>query len=333
MNELSVYEQLAQLPFLPVYSRLIQGAMELDVFSHLTEPAAAQTLAREMGWNEPNTKTLLDGLYSLGFVKKKGGLYVNTEEAQRFLVSSSPEFAAGFLMTYMQGGAAPMDVAALVRNGPDPAARGQVDRSLDFTQFGDAFRAAQRGCRQAEILRIVRALPENGRIKRILDIGCNTGLLGLAVIGDAPDRSGVLFDMPQLCPLIDESIHQSGLTGRADSRGGDFLTDPVGKDYDLILAVSVMLFAKGDLEGFLKKLYDALAPGGIVVCVGEGIREDLSAPWDMIMGYLPYWFQGIDMAVRSGEIEAAAESAGFSGTETRTELLCSGTQDIVILRR
>ncbi len=333
MNELSVYQQLAQLSFLPVYSRLIRGAMELDVFSHLTEPVAAQTLAREMNWDPPNTKTLLDSLFSLGFVEKKDERYVNTEEAQRYLVSGSPEYAAGFLMMYMQEGAAPMDVAALVRSGPDPAAEEQVGQSLDFTQFGDAFRAAQRGCRQEEILRIVRALPENGRIRRILDIGCNTGLLGLAVLGDAPDRSGVLFDMPQLCPLIDESIRQSGLSGRAKSLGGNFLKDPLGKDYDLILAVSVMLFAKGDLAGFLKKLYDALSPGGVVVCVGEGIREDFSAPWDMILGFLSYWFQGVDLAIRSGEIEAAAKEAGFSGTESRTELLCSGTQDIVILRK
>ncbi len=333
MNELSIYKQLTQLPFLPVYSRLIRGAMELDVFSHLTEPVTSQILARQMNWNAPNTRTLLDSLYSLGFVEKKGELYANSKEAQRFLVSSSPDYAAGFLMMYMQEGAAPLDIAGLVRNGPDAAARGQVDQSLDFTQFGDAFRAAQRGCRQEEILRIVRALPENSRIRRILDVGCNTGLLGLAVIGDTQDRSGVLFDMPRLCPLIDESIRQSGLSGRAKSLGGNFLTDPLGKDYDLILAVSVMLFAKGNLNGFLKKLYDALLPGGIVVCVGEGIKEDFSAPWDMIMGYLPYWFQGVDMAIRSGEIEAAAKGAGFSGTEKRTELLCSGTQDIVILRK
>ncbi len=37
--------------------------------------------------------------------------------------------------------------------------------------------------------------------------------------------------------------------------------------------------------------------------------------------------------MKHGEIDAAAEAAGFSGIETRPELLCSGTQDIVILRK
>ena len=33
------------------------------------------------------------------------------------------------------------------------------------------------------------------------------------------------------------------------------------------------------------------------------------------------------------EMETAAKAAGFSGTETRTELPCSGTQDSVVLRK
>ena len=209
----------------------------------------------------------------------------------------------------------------------------KMNQALDFTQYGDAFRAAQRGCRQQEILRIIRSLPENGTIKKVLDIGCNTGLLGLAVIGDQEGRSGVLLDMPSLLPLIKESAEQMGLSDRAEAAGGNFLTDDLGKDYDLILAVSIMLFAKQDMSAFLKKLYEALAPGGVVICVGEGIQPDLSAPWDMIMGYLPYMLQGMDMSVKHGEIEAAAKLAGFSGIETRTELLSSGTQDIVILRK
>jgi len=333
MRELSVYRQLVQLAFLPAYWRLIRGAMELDVFSRLTEPVTADALAASAGWNEANTKVLLDSLCSVGFVERRGEAYVGRPEASRYLAASSPEYAGGFFRMFAQSSDVPMDVAALVREGPDPAAAEQADPSLDFTRFGDAFRAAQRGCRQQEILRIVRALPENGHIRSVLDIGCNTGLLGLAVIGDDPARTGVLMDMPPLCPLIDESIRQADMEGRVQSRGGDFLTDDLGGGYDLILAVSVMVFARGDLSAFLKKLRGALAPGGVLVCVGEAVEKDLSGPWDMIMGYLPYRFQGADMAVRSGEIERAAREAGFRSAETRTELLCSGTQDIVILRK
>ena len=333
MKELGVFKQMSQLVYLPIYHKLFRGALELDIFSRLNTPVTAEELAKKEGWNKENTAFLLGALGSIGLVKSAGGKYVNTPETGKYLSSDSPEYAGGFLLTYIQEGLAPMDVARLVKEGPNPAEMGQMDQALDFTQYGDAFRAAQRGCRQQEILRIVRALPEDGQIKKVLDIGCNTGLLGLAVIGDRADRTGVLFDMPPLVPLIRESAEQMGLPNRAEAVGGNFLTDDIGKDYDLILAVSVMLFAKQDMAAFLKKLRDSLAPGGVVVCVTEGIHTDLSAPWDMIMGYLPYMLQGMDMSVKHGEIEAAAKAAGFSGIETRTQLLCSGTQDIVILRK
>ncbi len=333
MKELGVYKQLTQLAYLPVYFKLLRGAMELNVFSHLTVPVTAEHLSRDLGWHEANTWMLLDALFSLGFVEKKADSYVNSPETGRYLVVSSPDYAGGFLTAYIQEGLAPLDVAKLVREGPDPAEMGQMDQALDFTRFGDAFRAAQRGCRQQELLGIIRSLPENERLRSVLDIGCNAGLLGLAVIADLPERKGVLFDKPPLCPVIEGSIAQMGLMDRARAQGGDFLTDDLGSGYDLILAVSVMLFAKGDLPAFLKKLYDALAPSGVAVSVGEGVSPDFSGPWDMVMGYLPYWLQGMDLAVRKGEIEAAAKEAGFRETETRTGLLCSGTQDIVILRK
>ncbi len=333
MKDSGVFGQLSRLPYLPAYFRLLRGAIELNVFSYLTEPVQAERLAADLGWHAANTRMLLDALCSVGFTEKRGETFVNTPETDRFLVSSSPDYMGGFLNMYIQEGLAPMDVAKLVREGPDPADLEQMDRSLDFTRSGDEFRAAQRGRRQQEILHIVRALPENGRIRRILDIGCNTGLLGLAVIADSPEREGVLFDMPPLKPVIEGSIAQMALQGRAQAVGGNFLTDGIGEGYDLILGVSMMLFARADMAGFLKKLRGALAPDGVAVLISEGVRADFSGPWDMIMGYLPYWFRGMDMAVRAGEIEAAAKEAGFRETQSRTEQLCSGMQDIVILRK
>lgn len=207
-----------------------------------------------------------------------------------------------------------------------------MEGQLDFEQYGKALRGAQTGYRQKELLEIVRSLPENESILRILDAGCATGLLGLTVIGDNPVRTGVLFDrLP--AGLIEESVELCGLRGRAQAVSGDFLTDDIGSGYDLILASGIMLFAKGRMEELLKKFYDALNPGGVVLVIGEGIAKDHTGPWDMVLGYLPYYFQGMDMGVIRGEVEEAARRAGFSGYERRSELLCSGNQDIEILRR
>lgn len=328
----SVWGQLVRLPFLNLYSKLLHAAMELDVFSHLRDPASAGKLAGEMGWHEGNTGYLLSALVSVGFLKKDGEQYQNTEEADRYLVKGQSEYLGGFLPFYMQEGMAPMDVKKLVMEGPQPQQQAAMEQQLDFAAFAQQMRRAQEGYRQQELLRIVRALPENSRIRKVLDLGGATGLLGLAVIGDQPDRTGVLFDrFPK--EVVEESVSLAGLDGRAEVRCGDFMADDIGSGYDLILAISVMLFAKGRMEPLLKKCYDALNPGGVLLVVGEGIKPDHTGPWDMVLGYLPYYFQGMDMGVLRNEVADAARAAGFTGFEKRTELLCSGTQDIDIIRK
>jgi len=47
-KSVSVWEQLVQLPFLNLYSRLLNAAMELDVFSQLCQPVTAEALAVQM---------------------------------------------------------------------------------------------------------------------------------------------------------------------------------------------------------------------------------------------------------------------------------------------
>ncbi len=333
MNQMSVWKQLTQLPFLQLYEKLVNSAMQMDVFSQLTEKITAQELAAKMGWHEANTGFLLNGLTAIGFVQKDGDLYQNSPEAERYLVKGKPEYLGGFILYYgMNEGTMPMDVAKLVTEGPQPMQQQAMDGQLDFAAMGAMLRQAQEGYRQQELLKIVRSLPENDSIQRVLDIGCATGLLGLAVIGDAPERTGVLLD--QLPPsLIEESVEAAGLTGRAAAVNGNFMTDDLGSGYDLILAVSVMLFAKGQMEVLLKKCYDALNPGGVLLVVSEGIQRDLTGPWDMVMGYLPYYFQGMNMGVLRNEVVDAAKKVGFTRFEKRTELLCSGTQDIDIIRK
>ena len=85
-KSVSVWEQLVQLPFLNLYSRLLNAAMELDVFSQLCQPVTAEALAVHMGWHKANTEYLLSALVSIGFLNKTDGTYQNTAEVDRYLV-------------------------------------------------------------------------------------------------------------------------------------------------------------------------------------------------------------------------------------------------------
>ncbi len=327
----SIYEQLAALPYLIAYKRLIEGAIELDVFSHLESPITADELAKKMGWHPGNTLFMLRGLAGIGFICLNRDTFVNAAGASKYLVKRSPYYMGDTLLFFGSNNGMALDgMTEQVQNGPAPMP--ETQQSLDFAAYGALMRQAQSGIRQREIVDMARSLPENDRILQILDLGCGAGMLGLALVQDMPGRSAVLYDQPPMQPLIDESIAIYGMREQAVSMGGNFLTDDIGSGFDLILCSSIMTFAIAGGAAFFAKLKAALNPGGVVLCLNEGIEKDGCGPWDMVLGYMTYNMQGIPMGLEKGTLAKAAREGGFNSVENRTMLLSTGTHDINILR-
>ncbi len=331
IKKATIYERLTALPYLPIHQQLIEAAIELDVFSHLEFPISAQKLSEKMNWNEYNTSNLLKGLYSLGYVLREGDSFYNPAETARYLVKGKPDYMGDVLMFFCHNPGMDLgDVVQYVKEGPK--LRKETQDSIAFERYGEAMRSAQSGIRRQELLEIVRSLPENESIRQILDLGCGAGCLGIALVQDSPGRTGVLFDLPPMRGLIEESLRISGMGERISVKSGDFLQDDVGRDYDLILCSSIMYSGIAGKTAFFKKLKESLNPGGVVLCINEGIEADYSAPWDMVMGYMAFNLQGMPMGVIKGQIAEAAKNAGFHSIENRSLLLSTGRQDVNILR-
>ncbi len=331
IKKATIYEQLTALPYLSTYQQLIQGAIKLDLFSHLETPKTVGDLSRKMNWNEYNTLNLLKGLYSLGYIKRQGDTFCNMPETSNYLVKGKPAYMGEVLTFFCNNQGMNLgDVVQQVKEGPKPME--QTQQTMDFASFGEAMRKAQSGIRQHELLEIVRTLPENKSIRKVLDLGCGAGCFGIAIVQDAPERKGVLFDLPSMQKLIEETVKISEMQENITVKTGDFLKDEIGSDYDLILCSSIMFLGLAEDAGFFKKLKDALNPGGLVLCLNEGIEPDYSGPWDMILGYMAFNLQGMPMGVIKGQIADTAKTAGFNSIENRGVLLSTGTYDINILR-
>jgi len=284
-----------------------------------------------MSWDESNTFNLLKGLYSLGYLERNGDTFCNMPETSKYLVKSKPAYMGNVLTFFCNNqGMSLGNVAQQVKEGPKP--QEQTQQSMDFAAYGDAMRDAQSGIRQYELLEILRSLPEYKSIHKILDLGCGAGCLGIAVIQDVSNRTGVLFDRPNMQSLIEESVKLSDMQDSISIKTGDFINDDIGSGYDLILCSSIMLFAIKGGANFFAKLKKALNIGGVVVCLNEGIEADYSGPWDMILGYMAFNLQGMPIGVLKGQIADAAKSGGFHSAENRSVLLSTGMHDINILR-
>lgn len=331
IDKISIYEQLAAFLYLPAYQQLVVGAIKLDVFSQLETPVTAKELSQKMNWHEGNTFNLLKGLYSLGYLEREGDAFCNKPEASTYLVRGKPTYMGSMLMFFIDNPTMDLgDVEKQIKEGPAPMQ--QTQEAIDYAAYGDAMREVQSDIRQHELLKLLRELPEYKNIHRILDLGCGAGCFGISVVQDAPERSGVLFDMPSMQSLIEETVALSDMQKKITIQTGDFLKDDIGDGYDLILCSAMMLYAISGGAAFFEKLKKALNPGGIVVCINEGIAADYSEPWDMVMGFMAFDLKGMPMGVFKGQIAEAAKAGGFHSIENRTILFSTGNHDVNILR-
>lgn len=169
-----------------------------------------------------------------------------------------------------------------------------------------------------------------GRHRRLLDVGGGEGTFLRAAAARSSQLHLMLFDLPAVCARAESRFAASGLSGRAEVHGGDFLRDPLPTGADLATLVRVIHDHDDPaVLRLMRAIHDALPPGGVIL-VAEPMSE---APGAERVGdaYFTFYL----MAMGSGRprtstaISALLERAGFAAPRllrTRLPLLTQVVQ-------
>ncbi|RNC71434.1 MAG: methyltransferase domain-containing protein [Desulfuromonadales bacterium] len=232
-------------------ARVVLTANNLRVFDHLARPLTAPEAAELLGADTRGTEILLNALVSLGLLTKRGGRFVNSAVARRYLVAGAPWYM-GDIIRHSD---------TLWRNwsGLDEVVR--TGRPARLAHDHDAFIRGMHNLASFKDRDLMKAIGLKG-VATALDLGGGPGTYSMAMA-----RKGIratLFDMPDTIRIARELVHESGVEG-VSFREGDFLADDIGAGYDLIL-VSQVIHAYGPAENrvLLEKCRAALNPGGRV---------------------------------------------------------------------
>ncbi len=302
----------------PVLGQALDAALELGVLDRLTQPASAEEVAAALALDPARTGHLLDLLWSMDLVQRVEGdpiLYLCRPHARQYFCTGQPACCAdawryrlGALNRF--GG----QLAGLLRrDAPQPAPYVQTNAA----GWADAARVQigqeQRAVAVPAALEALDCVPEARQARRILDLGGGPGLIAIALAESRPDASGVVFDWPETAAVAQENIARAGLADRLAVRGGDLERDDIGQGYDLIWCSSVLHFLP-DPAAALRKMRDALAPGGTLVMAHAEIPEDASAAARVLPFYLPMMMLGRNVT-RAGDLRQALADCGY--TEVR----------------
>ncbi len=309
------YQQLLDMVFEPVRTKLLLTAIELKVFNHLHKPETADSLACKLGTHPENTMYFLDGLAACSLVSKSKGLYINAPLAREFLVEGTAYYLGDFILSSYKWVIPLMDnMSGLLKDGPY-----KEHRSSDPDVWIKAARSManmQKAGRAQMIRDVIVNLPEFKRFSKMLDLGCGPGLVGIAVTEAHPSMHGVLYDQAAVIEIAKEYVFTHGMEDRITLLAGNCLEDDLGQDYDLIIASNILYIAKNSMLFMLKKIYDALRPGGVLVSFHGGLYNEGTEPSKLVLSWLSTTMSEYNMALDQGMIAEAALQSGFGSVRS-----------------
>jgi predicted DNA-binding protein len=318
----------------PIRTKLLLTGIELKVFNHLSEPKTADIVAEAIESHPENMRHFLDGLAANDLIRKKNGLYQNTAVTQEFLVEGSPTYLGEFLARQIEWHKPVLDdLATLVTEGPPQAQEMDTESEEVWGKMAALMANYERSGVAQQIVSIVSELPEFPTFTKMLDLGGGPGLLGIVIVTAHPHIRGVIFDRPAVAGVAEGFIEEYEVADRMTVMGGDYVNDPLGEGYDLILASATLNFVKDDLESFCGKVYDALNPGGLFITLSDGLTDERTKPELMVTGWLSMALTGQDKGFDQGVIADSMLSVGFRSVRSRTLAMPMGPMDLDIGRK
>jgi hypothetical protein len=126
-------------------------------------------------------------------------------------------------------------------------------------QEGTHFAGAM-SCLSTMVAHEVVACYQVAGCKKIVDVGASQGKLLLALLKQAPDANGILFDLPYVLEGARESMQDADLRHRVELVGGDFFQEvPSGGDLYLLKQI-LHDWDDGQCSTILRNIHRAAAP-------------------------------------------------------------------------
>src|SRR5215831_14002680 len=242
------------------------AGMELDLFTPLKDgPLTAEEIARAAGIDRAKTAPLLHALVAIGLLKSDGDRFLNSPEADQFLVRGSPDYIGMRHFAYRRRWNSVLCVAETIRSGAP-------QRGMDYASMpADARESFYRGT-FTECLAAGRVLAKSrdfSNFRSLVDVGGGSGGLAIAMAETWPNLTITIADLPAITPVAQ----------RINVCPTNVVSDPLGGSYDIAVMRGLFPVLTPDQIGSaLANVHSALKPGSPLYIVGWILDDSHIAP-------------------------------------------------------
>ncbi|HPO14295.1 MAG TPA: methyltransferase [Candidatus Hydrogenedentes bacterium] len=253
--------QIHALAESPWAAQLLFTALDTGIFTHLQSPIAPETLAAQLNWDPRATRAVLEALRTLGLIERTGGHYQNTPLTNHCLVPDSEAYQGNFLRHMQRTNEVWAHLSTTLQTG----ASIKHGRHPESSEALREFALAMDGLAQTNAPAIAQQL-DLSPFHSMLDLGAGLGAYTTAFLSACPNLHATLFDVPPVIEMARQKLSETSLAPRCRCLAGDYFKDPMGNHYDLIWMANVLhALGEADINSLLKRCFDALQPGGVLM--------------------------------------------------------------------
>jgi SAM-dependent methyltransferase len=313
-------------------SRTLNVALELRLFTHLAgSTRALPDIATAMGLAERATGRLLTACVALGLVQVSAQGFANTPVAEKYLVEGRPTFFGSYVQMFDALGYQRWEHlgTALQHNAPVEALQHPYH---DLRQDTDATRAFHRA-QHAGSLSLGYALARRVDFRPyhcLLDLGGGSGAYTVELLRHYPHLRAILFEVPEVCRLAEDVLQQANLTARVQTMPGDYETDPLPTQTDVVLwSGNLHASSPARCAQVLQKIRHVLPAGGALMIHDYLLDDPATGPLIPALLALHLTLVSTDGQVyKRTELVALLTQAGF--VEISVQPFLRGHSSLVI---
>lgn len=226
----------------------------------------SEWMANKLGTNPLHTEEMMNSCVAAGLLEKIGNEFQNSKESAKYLVKGESCYY-GDAFTYLSSlGSLFNRLDSAMLSGEKTSHENDFKTEEEEAAYWTHYMLAmdQWGGRMQEGM-LLENIDLTGK-KKLLDVGCGSGLYTIALCQRYPDLKGVLLDQEKALPLALSRVKALGMTDQISSLAGNYYEDSFGSGYDVVLFSGVLIQEppEGQIR-LLKKAFESMNSDGIVV--------------------------------------------------------------------
>lgn len=295
--------------YLFFYSRALMTATKLGVFDCIgTASKSPEELAKTIKTSERGIELLLNALVGMGLLDKKNGRYSNTCYGRQIFLRGKELYIGDILNFHETMWEGWNHLEECIRTGK-PAR--PPDMFQDEAEETRTFIMAMHNTAMGHAERLA-SLIDLSWARTLLDIGGGSGAYSIFFCKVNPRLRATILDLPGTLKVTKEVVSKFKMSRRITLQEGDFNKGLPGGFDVAFLSHIIHSWGEEDNQTLMKRVHQALNPGGMIIIQDFILREDRARPsFASAFALCMLLFTEAGRTYSHGEIKGWLKDAGF----------------------